>query len=178
MIWGARAHGLQTDLITINGNVNTECIINDIFKKSNVIQLVNSEYGELKWIFQKDGACPHTSKKTQTYLNRGYLTEFLMTSSVSSGTDEDNIPLQDLANRSNKKTSSSSSGSETNTSEKNKLEETSDTGGESDRKIKENEEQEKQKEKTKRKTKKKNKKKNEGEDKQNETSKKKKKKRN
>ncbi|KAJ6244790.1 spartin [Anaeramoeba flamelloides] len=70
MIWGARAHGLQTDLITINGNVNTECIINDIFKKSNVIQLVNSEYGELKWIFQKDGACPHTSKKTQTYLNQ------------------------------------------------------------------------------------------------------------
>ncbi|KAJ6228378.1 hypothetical protein M0813_08918 [Anaeramoeba flamelloides] len=63
MIWSARAHGLQTDLITINGNVNTGCIINDIFKKSNVIQLANSEYGELKWIFQKDGACPHTSKK-------------------------------------------------------------------------------------------------------------------
>ncbi|KAJ3437360.1 hypothetical protein M0812_16521 [Anaeramoeba flamelloides] len=71
MIWGAKAHGLQTDLITINENVNTECIINDIFKKSNVIQLANSEYGELKWIFQKDGACPHTSKKNQTYLNCG-----------------------------------------------------------------------------------------------------------
>ncbi|KAJ6230664.1 ankyrin repeat-containing protein [Anaeramoeba flamelloides] len=70
MIWGARAHCLQTDLIIINGNMNTECIINDIIKKSNGIQLANSEYGELKWIFQKDGACPHTSKKTQTYLNR------------------------------------------------------------------------------------------------------------
>ncbi|KAJ3444441.1 hypothetical protein M0812_10294 [Anaeramoeba flamelloides] len=63
MIWGAIAHGLQTDLIIINGTVNTECYIHDIIKKSNVIQLANSEYGEFKWIFQQDGACPHTSKK-------------------------------------------------------------------------------------------------------------------
>ncbi|KAJ6228405.1 hypothetical protein M0813_08755 [Anaeramoeba flamelloides] len=87
MIWGARAHGLQTDLITINGNVNTECIINDIFKKSNVIQLVNSEYGELKWIFQKDGACPHTSKKTQTYLNQ-FVKQILISRTVKNHIQE------------------------------------------------------------------------------------------
>ncbi|KAJ6234635.1 transposable element-related [Anaeramoeba flamelloides] len=70
MIWGAIAHDVQTDLIIINGTVNTECYIHDIIKKSNVIQLANSEYGEFKWIFQQDGARPHTSKKTLTYLKQ------------------------------------------------------------------------------------------------------------
>ncbi|KAJ3443425.1 hypothetical protein M0812_09266 [Anaeramoeba flamelloides] len=35
MIWGARAYGIQIDIITINGSVNTGFIINDIIKKSN-----------------------------------------------------------------------------------------------------------------------------------------------
>ncbi|KAJ6245444.1 transposable element-related [Anaeramoeba flamelloides] len=70
LIWGAFSHDIQTDLIIIKGNVNTEVYLEEIIKKSRVIELANEEYGSLHWIFQQDGARPHTSKKTMKYLNR------------------------------------------------------------------------------------------------------------
>ncbi|KAJ6239504.1 transposable element-related [Anaeramoeba flamelloides] len=70
LIWGAFSHDIQTDLIIIKGNVNTEVYLEEIIKKSRVIELANEEYGSLHWIFQQDGARPHISKKTMKYLNR------------------------------------------------------------------------------------------------------------
>ncbi|KAJ3426467.1 transposable element tc1 transposase [Anaeramoeba flamelloides] len=39
--------------------------------ESWVIKKANREYGCLNWIFQQDGARPHTSRKTMDFLNRG-----------------------------------------------------------------------------------------------------------
>ncbi|KAJ3431112.1 hypothetical protein M0812_02788 [Anaeramoeba flamelloides] len=77
MIWGARAQGLQTDLITINGNVNTGCIINDIFKKSNVIQLANSEYEYLLAYYSKEGIGVYQGDPLSPLLF-GFITHFLL----------------------------------------------------------------------------------------------------
>ncbi|KAJ3438845.1 transposable element tc1 transposase [Anaeramoeba flamelloides] len=70
LIWGGISYYLQTELIVIEKSVNTETYINDIIKNSRVIKKANREYGCLNWIFQQDGARPHTSRKTMDFLNR------------------------------------------------------------------------------------------------------------
>ncbi len=70
MIWGAFSFDVQTDLIIIEGSVNTEVYIEDIIKKSKFIKLANNKYGKNEWIFQQDGARPHTSKQTMKFLKK------------------------------------------------------------------------------------------------------------
>ncbi|KAJ3424992.1 transposable element-related [Anaeramoeba flamelloides] len=68
MIWGGIEYRLQTDLIIIGSSVDTETYIHDIIRKSKIIKKANEQYGEWGWIFQQDGARPHTSKKSMDYL--------------------------------------------------------------------------------------------------------------
>ncbi|KAJ6230810.1 hypothetical protein M0813_06378 [Anaeramoeba flamelloides] len=68
MIWGGIGYRLQTDLIIIDSSVDTETYIHDIIRKSKIIKKANEQYGEWEWIFQQDGARPHTSKKSMDYL--------------------------------------------------------------------------------------------------------------
>ncbi|KAJ6232780.1 transposable element-related [Anaeramoeba flamelloides] len=49
---------------------NDNVYIKDILKKSKIIDLANQEHGIFNWIFQQDGARPHTSKKTIKYLKK------------------------------------------------------------------------------------------------------------
>ncbi|KAJ6242082.1 transposable element-related [Anaeramoeba flamelloides] len=70
MIWGAIGCNLISDLIILNSSINTDVYIKDILKKSKIIDLANQEHGIFNWIFQQDGARPHTSKKTIKYLKK------------------------------------------------------------------------------------------------------------
>ncbi|KAJ3437264.1 transposable element-related [Anaeramoeba flamelloides] len=51
-----------------NGSINTHIYIKEILKKSKIIKKANEKFGEFCWIFQQDGAIPHTSKITMSYL--------------------------------------------------------------------------------------------------------------
>lgn len=61
---------LQTDLVFIDGHVNTDTYLNSIIEGSQVIQHMDEHLGRKKWLFMQDGAPAHTSKRTMQYLNQ------------------------------------------------------------------------------------------------------------
>ncbi|KAJ3424695.1 transposable element-related [Anaeramoeba flamelloides] len=68
LIWGAFGVDFKSRLIVINGSINTHIYIKEILKKSKIIKKANEKFGEFCWIFQQDGARPHTSTITMSYL--------------------------------------------------------------------------------------------------------------
>lgn len=68
MIWEGIAHGYKTDLIIIDGNVNTETYIDQIIFGSNMIETADKKFGIGHWTFMQDNARPHVSKETLAVL--------------------------------------------------------------------------------------------------------------
>lgn len=70
MVWGAISANLQSDLIILDGSVDSKVYRRDILKKSRIIDHMNEVYGVRSWLFQQDGAPAHTSRKSIQYLER------------------------------------------------------------------------------------------------------------
>lgn len=70
MIWGGISAFLQTDLVFIQGHVNTNAYINQILRSSKTFKHMDRHFGKKKWLFMQDGAPAHTSKKTMEYIRK------------------------------------------------------------------------------------------------------------
>jgi hypothetical protein len=67
MVWGAIAHDFKSDLIKVEGTLNSDGY-KKLITESGVIDHMNDRYGQKAWVFQDDGASAHRAKKTREFL--------------------------------------------------------------------------------------------------------------
>ncbi|KAH0792611.1 Transposable element Tc3 transposase [Histomonas meleagridis] len=69
MIWGGIGYQFKTDLVIIEGTLNSEDYIEQIIFGSNLIEEADKKYGIGEWTHMQDNARPHISKETMCVLN-------------------------------------------------------------------------------------------------------------
>ena len=69
MIWGAIGYNYKSPLIICPKSV-TATQYKEVIKESKMIETLNSQRGEGNWVFQQDGATPHTAKSTRNFLHK------------------------------------------------------------------------------------------------------------
>ena len=74
MVWGAIGLNFKSDLIRITGTLNAQGYQN-LLENSQVFEKLNEQYGVNSYVFQQDGARPHTGAGTVEFLRKkGVLT--------------------------------------------------------------------------------------------------------
>ena len=74
MVWGAIGLNFKSDLIRITGTLNAQGYQN-LLEDSRVFEKMNAQYGINSYVFQQDGARPHTAATTREFLRKkGVLT--------------------------------------------------------------------------------------------------------
>ena len=73
MVWGAISRNFKSPLVRIDGHVTAQ-VYQTFLTDSGVIESANAQFGELSWVFQQDGARPHTAKSTKQFLQQRVLT--------------------------------------------------------------------------------------------------------
>ena len=68
MIWGGIGFSFKTDLIFIEGNINSETYIEQIIFGSNLIEAADKRFGIGNWKLMQDNARPHVSFETLAVL--------------------------------------------------------------------------------------------------------------
>ena len=69
MIWGAIGYNFKSNLIFVEGPVNTESYVFDIIIGSDVSNEADKIYGHGKWVLQQDNARPHIANETYQLLD-------------------------------------------------------------------------------------------------------------
>ena len=69
MIWGAIGYNFKSNLIFVEGPVNTESYVFDIIIGSDVLNGADKVYGHGKWVLQQDNARPHIANETYQLLD-------------------------------------------------------------------------------------------------------------
>ena len=72
MVWACIGKDFKSDLIRIDGNLNADTY-QKMLTEHKIIEKLNDKFGENGFVFQQDGARPHTAKSTKLYL-RGKVT--------------------------------------------------------------------------------------------------------
>lgn len=70
MVWGGISEFLQTDLVVVEGHVDSEVYIETILEGSNTIGEMDKLLGAKQWRLQQDGATAHTSRRTMKFLRK------------------------------------------------------------------------------------------------------------
>ena len=73
MVWGAIAPNFKSPLIKIEGKVTAEAY-KKMLISSEIFDKLNSRFGARAFVFQQDGARPHTAKSTRKFLEANVLT--------------------------------------------------------------------------------------------------------
>ena len=74
MVWGAIGLNFKSDLVRITGTLNAQGYQN-LLENSQVFEKLNEQYGVNSYVFQQDGARPHTGAGTVEFLRKkGVLT--------------------------------------------------------------------------------------------------------
>ena len=73
MVWGAISRNFKSPLVRIDGHVTAQ-VYQTFLTDSGVIEAANAQFGDLAWVFQQDGARPHTAKSTKQFLQQRVLT--------------------------------------------------------------------------------------------------------
>ena len=68
MIWGGIGFSFKTDLVILDGNINSEIYIDQIIFGSNLIESADRRFGIGNWKLMQDNARPHVSKETLAVL--------------------------------------------------------------------------------------------------------------
>ena len=68
MIWGGVGYQFKTDLIIVDGTLNSENYIEQIIFGSNLIEAADKKYGIGEWTLMQDNARPHVSNETLSVL--------------------------------------------------------------------------------------------------------------
>ena len=69
MVWGGIGFNFKTDLIIVNGTLNSENYIDQIIFGSNLIEAADKQYGIGQWVLMQDNAPPHVSRETLAVLS-------------------------------------------------------------------------------------------------------------
>ena len=69
MVWGAIGLNFKSDLIRITGTLNAQGYQN-LLENSQVFEKLNERYGPNGYVFQQDGARPHTAASTLEFLQK------------------------------------------------------------------------------------------------------------
>jgi inhibitor of nuclear factor kappa-B kinase subunit alpha len=67
MIWGGIAANYKSPLLRVDGYITAERYI-QMLTESGIIESLDSQYGQGRWVFQDDGAPPHRAKITKQFL--------------------------------------------------------------------------------------------------------------
>ena len=73
MVWGAISRDFKSPLIRIEGKVTADAYQN-ILKSSQIFEKLRQHFGERAFVFQQDGARPHTATSTRQFLDENVLT--------------------------------------------------------------------------------------------------------
>ena len=73
MVWGAIARNFKSPLVRIEGKV-TATTYQNMLISSQIIEKLNSHFGTGAFVFQQDGARPHTAASTLQFLEANALT--------------------------------------------------------------------------------------------------------
>ena len=69
MVWGAIGYNYKSPLIICPKSVTADQY-RKVITDSNMVLDLNEARGEGNWVFQQDGATPHTAKTTRVFLNK------------------------------------------------------------------------------------------------------------
>ena len=69
MVWGAIGFNFKSNLIRITGTLNAEGY-QHLLENSGVFEKLNEQYGTNAYVFQQDGARPHTATSTVQFLQK------------------------------------------------------------------------------------------------------------
>ena len=69
MVWAAIGYDYKSPLVFCPPNVDGKAY-REIIKQSHMIETLNNTWGEGEWLFQQDGAKPHTASETLQYLRK------------------------------------------------------------------------------------------------------------
>lgn len=67
MVWGAVGRGFKSPLLRVTKSL-TAMEYQNLLESGRVFELLNERYGQFAYIFQQDGARPHTAKSTIAFL--------------------------------------------------------------------------------------------------------------
>ena len=74
MVWGGIGYNFKTNLVIVEGSLNSDRYLDQIIFGSDLIPDADSRYGIGEWILQQDNAPPHVSRETMDVLNKLYIT--------------------------------------------------------------------------------------------------------
>ena len=66
MFWGCIGFNFKSEIIPIEGTINSESYI-QLLEKSNIFKILEEKFNS-QYIFMQDGARPHTAQKTLEYM--------------------------------------------------------------------------------------------------------------
>lgn len=69
MIYGGISKKYTTPLIALEGSIDSARYMDDCIDGSGIIVGMNEAYSPFQWTLMQDGATPHTSKLTMSYLS-------------------------------------------------------------------------------------------------------------
>jgi hypothetical protein len=67
MVWGAISKGWRSPLVVITGNLNSQGYI-DLLDENKIFQQLDDHFGKKQYYFEQDGAPPHRSKLSVTWI--------------------------------------------------------------------------------------------------------------
>lgn len=69
MVWGGIGYQFKTELVFVEGNLDSENYIDQIIFGSDLIEAADHQYGIGGWLLMQDNARPHISRETISVLN-------------------------------------------------------------------------------------------------------------
>ena len=73
MVWAAIAHGFKSQLIFFEGKVTADSY-QKVLADSQIFEKLNHRFGNRAFVFQQDGARPHTASSTRRFLDTRAIT--------------------------------------------------------------------------------------------------------